>query len=129
MPLLQLLPLFRVPLLQLLSLLLMTLFHLLVSVVIRLLSGGLLVFPVLLALEFLAFFILLGLQLVLLLLVFFIELCIAGVGSRRALAARDVVRMDYGLGSATGFSRSRLAAAFEFTGAGSGNDARSAVIG
>jgi hypothetical protein len=112
----------------------MALFHLLVSGVIGLLPGCLLMFFVLLGLEFLPFFVLVGLQFVLLLLVFFVQVRVSRVRSRRPFAARDIFRMNdwpsvatFGTGAC--FSGSSFAAALEFTGASCCNDAWPTVVG
>src|SRR5580704_12812496 len=106
----------------------MALFHLLISGVIGLLLCGLLMLSVLLGLEFLAFLILLGRQLVLLLLVFFVQVRVSPVRSRRPVGTWDVLRMDCWPRGATFrtsacFSGSGFAASLEFAGASGCNDA------
>jgi len=91
---LHLLLLLLVLLLQLLRLLLVLLLQLLLLLLIGLLLRQLLVLLLLLLLELLSILPLLGLKLLLLLLVFLVHLGIAGVGSRRTLDRRKVVRMN-----------------------------------
>lgn len=93
LPLLQFLLLLRVPLLQLLRLLLVFLLHLLLACVVGLLLLQSLVFLILLLLQLLAFLVLPGAQMLLLLLMFLINLSVAGGGSCVSLSRRKFLRM------------------------------------
>jgi hypothetical protein len=94
--LLHFLLLLRVPLLQLICLLLVALLDLLPAGFIRILSGELRVLFILLLLKFLPVFLLLRVQLFLLLLIFLVELGVAGVWRSGTLGARQLVRVDRG---------------------------------